>query len=419
MATKPARPQISIFDVDTYGNGDPTTFGMPLDQFAYLREYEPCLPVEFDNPILPPKVYVLSRHADCEAADRDPDTWAADLGWFNVSYGKLVFHDPINNPEGKPSVITTDHEIHRRQRTVMGRSFTPAAVKAMEDRFRAIARQIVDHALELGTFNFVTEVANRMPMEALGDVLGVPQEDRRRFFGWVDCFVAPFDPRVTTDLSEVLEVNRSLFRYALELRDKRADAPGEDVISQVVKAAVNERMSDDELQGNVLTLAAGAGESTRSTLSHGMHELMRRPEQMEILRAQADDIPPTAVQEMVRIATPFTHFVRTARKDAEFHGQEIRQGELIAMFFAAGNFDPEAFDEPNEFDVLRDPNAHLSFGRGPHSCLGKHMAALEIKVLLEELLQRTREIRPAGSISYMREVFSRGVYELPVTVVPA
>jgi cholest-4-en-3-one 26-monooxygenase len=187
----------------------------------------------------------------------------------------------------------------------------------------------------------------------------------------------------------------------------------------MVQAVDSESMSEDEIQGNVALLASGAAESTRTTLGHGMHELMRDGEQMAWLRERADDIPSTVVQEMVRIASPFTHLSRTATKDVELHGQHINEGDKVAMLFAAGNFDPEVFEEPRRFDLSRENNPHLSFGRGPHSCLGKHIAALEIKILLEELLQRTREIKPAGPISYSRDNYSRGVYELPVTVTAA
>jgi cytochrome P450 len=179
-------------------------------------------------------------------------------------------------------------------------------------------------------------------------------------------------------------------------------------------------MSEGEIKGNVTLLASGAAESTRTSLGHGMHELMRNPEQMAWLRERADDIPLTVAQEIVRIASPFTHLVRFATKDTEIRGQEIKEGEPVAMLFMSGNFDPEAFDDdPAVFDLSREKNPHLSFGRGPHSCLGKHVAALEIKVLLEELLQRTKDIQPAGEISYIRDAYSRGVYELPVTMTPA
>ena len=146
---------------------------------------------------------------------------------------------------------------------------------------------------------------------------------------------------------------------------------------------------------------------------------MRDPDQMAWLRAHAGDIPDTALQEIVRIATPFLHFVRTVTTDVELHGQPICSGERVCILIGAGNFDPTAFTDPDRFDLSRNPNRHLSWGRGPHTCLGKHVAALEMKLLLEELLQRTKDILPAGEISYVRDVFTRGVYELPVTVTPA
>jgi cholest-4-en-3-one 26-monooxygenase len=146
---------------------------------------------------------------------------------------------------------------------------------------------------------------------------------------------------------------------------------------------------------------------------------MRDPDQMAWLRAHADDIPATAIQEIVRVATPFLHFVRTVTKDIELHGQPISEGERVCILLGAGNFDPTAFVDPDRFDLSREPNRHLSWGRGPHTCLGKHIAALEMKLLLEELLQRTKDIRAAGEISYVRDVFTRGVYELPVTVTKA
>jgi cholest-4-en-3-one 26-monooxygenase len=190
-------------------------------------------------------------------------------------------------------------------------------------------------------------------------------------------------------------------------------------MSKIVQAVDADRLTDDEIQGNVALLASGAAESTRTTLGHAMHELMRDPDQMAWIRANAAEIPATAAQEMVRIACPFTHLSRTAMRDTEMHGQEIKAGDKMAMLFAAGNFDDAVFDEPAKFALDRDPNPHLSFGRGPHSCLGKHIAALEIKILLEELFQRTSAIEPAGPVDYSRDNYSRGVYQLPVTVTPA
>jgi len=409
------KPDLRILDADTYANGDPAAFGLPLDQYAYLQDEEPCYLQEFDDPMLIDRAWVVSRHADIWEVDKNSALYAADRG--SVNMWKVTPIDPSYG--GMPAMLTMDGDDHRRNRGVINRGFTPKMVQKLADKFRQYAVAIVDRAVAQGTFNFVHDIGHAMPMEALGDVLGVPAEDRPKFFAWVDTFAAPFDTRITPSFESVLEAIGELMIYSTELADLRRRFPGDDVMSKIVQAFDEGTMSEDEIMGNVALLASGAAESTRTALSHGMHELMRNPEQTAWLRERADDIPATAVQEMVRIASPFTHLVRTATSDHELHGKQIAAGDKVLMLFAAGNFDPRAFDEPRRFDLAREPNLHLSFGRGPHGCLGKHVAALEMKILLEELLQRTGDIQPAGEISYIRDAYSRGVYELPVTVTAA
>ena len=409
-----AKPDIRVLDADTYANGDPTTFGLPLEQYAYLRDEAPCYLHEFNDPMLIDRAWIVSRNSDIWAVDRNSELYAADRGGVNM--WKVTPLDP--KVGGKPAMLTMDGPKHRTQRGVMSKAFTPGMVKKLEDKFREYAVNIVDAALAKGTFNFVTDIGHAMPMEALGDVLGVPNGDREKFFAWVDTFAAPFDTRITPSFEYVLQAIFDLLGYAVELGELKRREPGEDVITQLVQAGADV-ISEDELMGNVALLASGAAESTRTALSHGMHELMHNPAQMAWLRDHAHDIPNTAIQEIVRIATPFTHLVRTATADHELHGQHIKEGDVVLMLFAAGNFDERALDDPNAFDLAREKNPHVSFGRGPHQCLGKHVAGLEMKILLEELLQRTKDITPAGDISYIRDAYSRGVYQLPVTITPA
>lgn len=409
------RTVIGVLDPDVYANGDPATYGLPLDQYAYLRENDPVYLQTFDDPLLIKQVWVLTRYDDVLAVDRDPETFAADRGHVNI-----WTVNPIDDTVGgKPAMLSRDGADHRRHRAVVSRGFTPRMVRKLEEKFRGYARAVVDHALAEGTFNFVDEVAHAMPMEALGDVLGVPPEDRPKFFNWVDKFAAPFDTRVTPSFETVIEAIFALTGYAGELAASKRLEPSDDVVSQMVQANADDTLSEDEILGNIVLLASGAAESTRTALSHGMHELMRNPEQMAWLREHSDDIPDTAIQEIIRTSTPFLHFVRTVTRDIEMHGKSIAAGDRVCMLLAAANFDPNAFENPNRFDLARVSNRHISFGRGPHSCLGKHIAVLEMKILLEELLQRTSDITPAGPIAYVRDVFSRGVYELPVTVTPA
>ncbi len=408
-------PRLTILDADTYANGDPTTFGLPLDQYSWLRDNEPVFLQEFDDPMLIDRAWVVSRHADIWEVDRNPELYAADRGYVNM--WRVTPIDPKFG--GMPAMLTMDGADHKRNRGVISRGFTPRLVQRLEEKFREYAVAIVDRAVTKGSFNFVQDIGHAMPMEALGDVLGVPPADRAKFFSWVDTFAAPFDTRITPSFEYVLQAIGELMVYSTELADLRRAEPGDDVMSQIVKAGEGEAMTEDEIMGNVALLASGAAESTRTALSHGMHELMRNPEQMAFMRANAGNLPDSAVQEMIRVASPFTHLVRTATADHELHGKEIKEGDIVLMLFAAGNFDERAFTDPATFDLSRDPNHHLSFGRGPHTCLGKHVAALEMKILLEELFQRTSDIRPAGDISYIRDAYSRGVYELPVTVTTA
>jgi cytochrome P450 len=410
-------PDVNPLDPVIYGTGDPSTYGLPLDVYKYLREEKPCYVQEFGNPLLIDRVWMITRHEDTWAIDRDSETWAANRGLVNT--WRILNIDPIEYPGGKPAMLTLDGPEHRRNRGVFSHAFTPNVLAGLETKFRAFAKQVVDAALRVdGPLDFVHQVANPMPMQALGDMLGVPEADRAKFFGWVDTFASPFDTRVVTGMDQVEAAIKDLMDYALELWDLRTREPGDDLLSTVI-AGGEGQLSQDEIMGNISLLANGAAESTRTTLSHGIHQLMRDPDQMAWLRERADDIPVTVAQELVRIATPFAHFVRTATKDVELHGQRIKEGDRACMLFASANFDPQAFDEPERFDLSRDPNPHLSFGRGPHSCLGKHVASLEIKILLEELLQRTKDIRPAGDISYISDNFSRGVYSLPVTLTKA
>lgn len=408
------KPDIRVLQADTYANGDPTTFGLPLDQYAWLRDNEPCYLHEFNDPMLIDRAWIISRNADIWSVDRNAQLYSTARGGVNMWRVTPLDADA----GGKPAMLTMDGAKHREQRGVMSKAFTPGMVKKLEEKFRDYAVNIVDAALEKGTFNFVTDIGHAMPMEALGDVLGVPEGDRPQFFEWVDQFAAPFDTRITPSFEYVFNAIMGLFNYSLELGELKRREPGDDVITQLVQAGA-EVISEDELMGNVALLASGAAESTRTALSHGMHELMRNPEQMAYLREHADDIPANAIQEIVRIATPFTHLCRTATADHELHGKEIKENDKVLMLFAAGNFDERAIDDPNTFDLSREKNPHVSFGRGPHQCLGKHVASLEMKILLEELLQRTKDITPAGDIDYVRDAYSRGVYQLPVTITAA
>jgi len=407
--------QITVLDPLTYGNGDPAQNGLPHDQYDWLRTESPVHLARLEDPMVIDEVYLLSRYEDVVAADRDVETYSTAHGFVNIWRFNPI--DPTQG--GKPAMLALEGADHRRNRKVISRGFTPKVVAAFESHLRILAKEIVDQALERRQVNFVTDVAQKMPLRAICDLVGVPEEKREQFIAWVNTMASPFDPRCATSIEDVVAAIQGLFAYALELAEDRRVNPGEDVMSKVVAAQTDETLSEDELMGAVVLLANGGSETTRAALSHGMLALINHPDQTAWLRERKDDIPATAPQEIIRWASPVIHMCRTLTRDVELHGVQMSEGDRVALLWASANFDPEQFEDPKAFKLDRSPNEHTAFGRGPHACLGKHIAALEIKVLMEELLSRTKEIRLAGEPSYVRDSFARGVYELPVELVPA
>jgi len=398
-----------VFDAEVYGNGDPTTFGLPLDLYDRMRREAPVVKLHLDDPLLIDEVWAVTRHDYICEIGRDGENFVS-----NRDLPTIWRHSPVD-PVNKPGLLVQDGEVHRSRRIVIGKAFRPTAITRYEEKFRGYAAVVVASAIEKGTFDFITEIAHALPVQALGDVMGVPEEDRGKFFDWVDKFTSPYDPRVASSFEEVAQALLDIWAYGLDLVARKRREPADDVLSRIAELDI----SDDEVMGHVAIFATGAAESTSAALGHGLHELMRNPRQTAWLRERTADIPATVAQEMVRISNPGISILRTVAHDIDFHGVRMCEGDRVAPVFPAGNFDPDAIANPRRFDAARDPNPHVAFGRGTHTCIGKHVAAFEIKILLEELLARTKDIQPAGPISYIKSNVTRGVYSLPVTVTPA
>lgn len=405
---------VDVMSPEVYQRGDPARNGLPLDAYAQLRDQAPCYLHALNDPMMVDKIWVVSRYDDVVRIDRDAETFRSRIGHTARLY--TPFEQDLG---GKPAMIGLDGADHRRNRGVVARAFTPKVIQAFETHFRAICRDVVGRAVSAGTVDFVPAVSVKMPLDAISHLIGVPEADRPKFLQWVNALAVPTDPEYSPSPEAAMEAISSLWQYALELADKRRAEPGDDLMSRIVAATDSQTLSEDELMGFTMLLAAAGSDTTRNTFSHGMYALLKNPEQMACLREHASDIPAVAVQELVRWATPVIHFSRTVHVDTEVAGQHLSAGDRIAMLFASANFDPDYFDDPEHLDLTRAPNPHLSFGVGPHSCIGKHVAILEIKLLFEELLQRTSDIRLEGEIGYVRDNVLRGVHTLPVAFTPA
>jgi cholest-4-en-3-one 26-monooxygenase len=404
---------IDVLNPDVYGTGDPRLNGLPLEQYRYLREQAPVYLQAIDDPQLIDEVWVVSRYEDVRMVDRDAETFSSGRGILTRAFDPgLVEHG------GKPIMINMDGAEHRHNRRVVSRGFTPVVVREFEAHFRGLAAQIVDRAVAKGTFDFVKEIAVEMPLHAIADLLGVPRGDRDQFLTWINAFSVPTDPAYAASEADLMAAVEGIWNYGLELAEMRRRDPGTNLMSKIVEV-VDDTLSDDELMGFTLLLAGAGADTTRNASSFALDGLLRHPEQMTLLREQAGDISRAATEEMVRWASPVIHFCRTTTRDVELHGQTIPKGDKVAMLFASANHDPDVIEDPERLDLMREPNPHLAFGIGPHVCLGRHVAHLELKILFEELLRRTSDIRPAGELVYTRDSFLRGITSLPITVTPA
>jgi cholest-4-en-3-one 26-monooxygenase len=410
--TTPTRVPIDVLGPDVYRDGDPDTNGLPLDLYARLRDEAPCHLHTLSDPMLIDKLWVVSRYEDIVRVDKDHDLFVTG-GDQGVSAAKVAV------TKGRGGMIYTDGTEHVRHRSVARNSFSPKVVKTYGESFRKIARHIVAGALAEESFDFVPKIAIRMPLNVICELLDVPAEERSDVLAWLNAAFVITDPAYSASPAEMAAALENLGRYSCTLADRERKTPRGGLMSQIVGAVEAGNLSEAEIQGYVIILAAAGADTTRNTFSHALHQLMRDPDQMASLREHADDIPRDAVQEIIRWGSAIVHFGRTATADTEIAGQEIRAGEFVAMLFPSGNFDPSVFDDPATMDLTRSANAHLSFGVGPHACLGRHVAALEIKILFEELLQATSSITPTGPIAYARDSRLRGVSHLPVRLTPA
>ncbi|HEY8482849.1 MAG TPA: cytochrome P450 [Spirillospora sp.] len=367
--------------------------------------------------------WALTRHADIVRADRDPETFTS------MHFVNLEELDE-RQQEIRRSMLETDGPRHMALRRLLQRDFTPRAVAGYATFLRGLTARTLDAALPKGTFDFVKEIAADFPINVLARMLDVPEDDTQRLIDWGNRIIANTDPDYADVLLHSKESEKykdlpfrspaslEVFEYGRELAAKRRGGSGTDLVSKLINQTPNDGkpLSDRDFDNYFLLLVVAGNETTRHAITHTMRALIEHPDQMERLRADLD-LMPTAVEEFLRWASPVYHFRRTATRDVELRGKQIKKGDKVVLWFASGNRDEEVFTDPYRFDITRSPNDHITFGKGsPHFCLGNALARLEIRIMFEELLPRLADIRLAGDVRRVRSNFVNGVKEMPVTV---
>jgi cytochrome P450 len=393
---------------------------IPFEWFDELRGRAPV--VWHGEPAGNKGFWAVTRYDDLVAVHMDWETFSSETG--AVSLEEL---EP-DQLEIRKTMLETDPPRHRELRNICNKRFSARGVGAYEEFIRDVARGVLDRALEKGEFDFVTEISRELPIRFLCAIFTVPQEDAPMLIRWGDAMIGNQDPEFSAAVIDQVDTEAfkylpfrsptatEVFAYADQQRDLRGEEPRDDVINALSIAQREGVLSEREYENYFSLLMIAGNETTRHTISHGMHAFLENPDELARLRDDPS-LMSTAVEEILRWATPVMHFRRTATKDTELRGKRIRKGDKVVTWYISANRDDAQFPEPYRFDIGRRPNDHVTFGPGgPHFCLGAHLAKLETKVLFQELLPRLRSIEPAGPVERMRSNFVNGIKHMPVRV---
>ena len=336
---------------------------------------------------------MLSRHAEVLEANRDQETFSPHDGpGLQQREEMSVF---LTNLSGKK---------HARQRKLISSGFTPRMIGRLEENLTGWAKKIFDDALEKDSVDFVDEVAYRLPMHLIGDVLGVPVEDREWLFDRAKEMLQCQEPDSGFTLEREREIQLQMFQYGQRLGAAKRANPEDDVWTILTQAEYEDedgsiqRLNELELDMFFLVLVLAGSETTRTAIARGLLALLDNRDQMERLRREPELLK-DASEEILRWSSPVAYFMRTAARDTELRGVPIRAGEIVTMWYPSANRDEEVFEDPFRFDITRKPNPQVAFGGGgPHFCLGAHLARREIAILFEEMLRRVDDVEVLGDV---------------------
>jgi cholest-4-en-3-one 26-monooxygenase len=393
---------------------DPDLYAVrvPAQEFAELRAKAPVWwnaqprgSAGFDDE----GYWAVTRHADIIEVSKRSDLYSSWENTALIRFDAGIERDAIDMQ--RVILLNMDPPQQTKVRAIVSRGFTPRAIGNLRGSLQARAERIVATALAEGTGDFVTDVACELPLQAIAELIGVPQEDRKQIFEWSNQMIGYDDPEFA-DAGTMAAME--LLSYAMEMAENRKAAPRDDIITKLVNAEIDgEQLSSDEFGYFVLMLAVAGNETTRNAISHGMTAFFEHPDQWELFKAER---PETAADEIIRWGTPVTVFQRTATADAVLAGERIKAGQRVGLFYRSGNFDETVFDHPERFDIRRDPNPHLGLGGfGAHYCLGASLAKLEIGLIFNAIADAMPDIRPAGEPERLRSGWLNGIKRLPVS----
>ncbi len=395
---------------DGFDPTDPDTCvkALPVDELAELRKTAPIWwceqPIGKAGGFNDGGYWVVTKHKDVKEVSLRSDVFS--------SYQNCViprFNDDIAREDIEVQrfvMLNMDAPHHTRLRKIISRGFTPRAVGRLQDELSQRAQNIAKSAAANGTGDFVEQVSAELPLQAIAGLLGIPLDDRDKIFRWSNEMTGNDDPEFAHIDPKMSSFE--LIQYAMQMAEEKAKNPGGDIVTALINADIEGgKLSDDEFGFFVVMLAVAGNETTRNSITHGMKAFMVFPEQWELYKKER---PETAADEIVRWATPVTCFQRTALEDTELSGVPIKKGQRLVMFYRSANFDDEVFEDPNTFNILRDPNPHVGFGgTGAHYCIGANLARMTINLIFNAVADHMPDLKPIGEPERLRSGWLNGI----------
>ena len=407
--------------------GDPLFWRRPLTDrmadFAAFRAESPFTHALSDNPLtgVPDEFYAVTTYAELVEISRHPLDYCSGKGSISIA------DMPIDAQEFFGSFTTMDDPRHARLRNIVSRSFTPRALQGVLDSVGTICTEVIDNMCEQGEVDLVEAISQPFPLLVICDMMGIPRSEFQTVLDATNTILGAGDPDMmggqTDIVTALLMAGMTLTQLMGEIAEDRRKNPTDDLTSALVHSSTGEELlTPEEIAPFFILLAVAGNDTTRTATSIGMQLLGEHPDQRRIWQDDLDGVTPTAVEEIVRMASPVTFMRRTATRDLELSGHSFSEGDKFVLFYGAANRDPLVFDDPERFDVRRDPNPHVGFGGpGPHFCLGAHLARREPSVIFRQLFTRLPDIEVVGEaipLEAMGVPLVGGIKHLPVRFTP-
>jgi cholest-4-en-3-one 26-monooxygenase len=401
----------SLADIDLY-DLDQYIEAVPHDQLKRLRAEAPVF--HHPDPESDRGFWALTSHADVVFVSRNPELFSS-----HEKTAMINEYPQEQVDQQRMFMLNQDPPDHTKLRSLVNRGFTPRMIARLEERIQQTCDDIVASAIAKGEGDFVTLCSAELPLIVIAELMGVPIEDRHKVFDWSNRMVGGEDPEYGVTDEQRYDAATEMWAYASALADEKRKEIKDDIVSKLITPdEAGNVLSELEFDLFFMLLAVAGNETTRNAISGGMQALIEHPDEWAKLKADHGLIP-TAADEIVRWVTPVNMFRRTAMDDVEVGGVQFKKGDKVVIYYNSANRDEAVFSDPDTFDISREPNPHVGFGGGgPHFCLGRHLAKLEIECLFRSLLEQLDHVELVAGPRRLRSNFINGIKEMTVRFVP-